>query len=336
MAQRGIDGSAQLIDPHRRAEQPIEQRVDTRASGTGVRTNGIADIRTRLPRRARAECDHGAGRVGTAQRVERSAPCRRVIDHHCGQRLTERRLDSGLPPGIDLDQVEQGPEHPVDTGETFGSRTSPSSVECELERFHPGRATRSFLSSIVAQRLARLVAGDGLGEGRLGQFHFADERLFDGSRLVAFGPEPHRTFRRRIPLRCERLEAFAESTKIARGPFERRTDRAQLAANFGGSTGRLRTGLVGTDCLHHLRAFDAEASPRRRAGSPMPVRSPRAPPRRRRVRPEIELHRPRGWQPRRRRAAGPCRAPTIGDVRPGPRRALAHVHGVARRAPAGR
>ena len=160
-----------------------------------MRPNRVADARTGLTCRSSAERDHSTGRIGTAEGIERTSARRRIVDDHRGERLAERRLDRLLPPGVDLDEVEQRAEHPVDTGQTLGTGAGSGGVEREFESFDPSGAARFLLGSVIAQRLTRLVGRHGLDERRFGQLDVGDERFLDRSRLVALGPEPDGTFR---------------------------------------------------------------------------------------------------------------------------------------------
>jgi hypothetical protein len=212
-----------------------------------------------LARGAGTECDHRAGRVGTAQCVEGSPSRRRVVDDDGGQRLAERRLDGWLPSGVDLDQVEQRAEHPVDTCESLGTGAGSCGVEREFERLDTRGPAGCLLGRVVAQRLTGLVHRRRLHERRFGQLDFGDQRLFDRAGLVAVGTEPDRAFGTGVPLGRERVEPFPEAPQVAGGAFERRPHRTQFAPNFGRGAGGLRAALIGTDRFHHLRSFDAEA-----------------------------------------------------------------------------
>jgi hypothetical protein len=82
--------------------------------------------------------EHGARRVGLAERGQRPLRGLRTVDHDGAERLAERGLDGLLPAGVDLDQIEQRAEHTVDVGEPFGAGAGVGGVERELQRFDPG------------------------------------------------------------------------------------------------------------------------------------------------------------------------------------------------------
>ena len=83
------------------------------------------------------------------------------VDHHRGEGLPGRRLERRLPAGIDLDQVEQGPEDAVHTGEAFRTGTRPGLVEGEGQGVGPGQPG-------VVVRLGRPMGHLGTGQGLLG------------------------------------------------------------------------------------------------------------------------------------------------------------------------
>ena len=214
VAQCCIDRVTEIVDTNRRAQQAIEQHVDTGTGRTSVRAHGIADAWPRLTRRPSAECDDGTRRVGSAQCVEGSSTGCGIVDHDRGQRLAECSFDRRLPAGVDLDQVEQRSEDAVDTREPFGSGAGAGGVERQFERLDPGPEPGSLLGRVVTQRLAGLVGRFRLGECGLGQLDLGDEGLLDRPCLVAFGAEPDGALGAGVaPLR-KRIESLAESPKV--------------------------------------------------------------------------------------------------------------------------
>ncbi len=119
---RRIDRGAGLGDPDRVADQRVEQRRQPRPVGVDVRSHGLADAaaspRLVSARRRRARHRSCRSRVNALERTPRRVGS---VDDDRGERLAERRLDRRLPPGIDLDQIEQRAEDAVDVGETFGA-----------------------------------------------------------------------------------------------------------------------------------------------------------------------------------------------------------------------
>ncbi len=116
---------------------------------------------------------------------------------HGRQRFAERRLDRGLPPRIDLDQLEQRAEHAVDALQAFGAGTSPSSVERHLERLDTSRGRGGGVGGLGSFGPRRLHDRVGSGECVLGGGELIEERPFDGTGFVALGAEPVRPHRPR-------------------------------------------------------------------------------------------------------------------------------------------
>ena len=336
MAQRGVDRRAQVVDADRRPEQAVEQHVDAGARRPGMRPYRVADGRARLAGGTSAQRDHGAAGVRAPQRIERAATRRWIVDDDRGQRLAERRLDGGLPTGVDLDQIEQRAEHTVDAGEAFGAGAGPGSVERELERLHAAPRTER------PPRQRRCATTDGPR----------------GSRSLRPAPLRPLRPRRRVAPRSLRLRrtrsgtgAHVPSSSLAWRPVSRSvrgTDegrqwivRATSAPSAARRGPRRRHSQPErrSDRIRRPRSSSNVRDgtpPRRRPAPPTPVRSRPARRSPRRVPNGTERRRPRGSPPRRRRAVGPCRAPTNGGVRPGPRRARGHAREAARRAPGDR
>jgi hypothetical protein len=259
MGERDVDGRGDVVDAHGGAEQAVEQCVDTRTSRAGVRANGVADRRTRLGRRPPAERDDGPGGVGAAKCLQGPPTGVGVVDHHRGQRFAEGSFHRRLPTRVDLDEIEQGAEHTLDVGETFGTGAGAGGVERHLEGLGPGGASRRFLGGVVAHRLAGLDGRRGGGEGSLRPLHLGDEWLLHSPGLVALGTESFGPLGARVTTGRELFEALANAAQVAGETFERGPHRAQLATNLRRGTGRLAAALVGADGLHHLGALVAEA-----------------------------------------------------------------------------
>ena len=92
-------------------------------------------------------------------------------DHHGGHRGPHRRLEGVLPPGVDLDHVEQGADHAVDPGQQLGAGRTPGLVQGPLQGVGPGGGPGQLLLGLAEGLLGRLQPPDGPSVGRLGLGH---------------------------------------------------------------------------------------------------------------------------------------------------------------------
>ena len=258
MLHRHIEGVGELIDPNRRAEQRVEQGIDLGAFAASMRPYCIADRRGRRTSGASAQGDDRSAGVTAAQRVERTATGRRVVDDDGCQGLAERCFDDRLPACIDLDQVEERAEHSVDALQTLGTRASACCIECHLQCLDAGSPSRGLLGGIIAERLASFERGLRLDRCVLGRFDLVDERRLDRAGLVAVGPESSCLLLRELEAVRQRFLPAGHPLQFAFGPCDRRRDRPQLTAHLRRCTRCLRGGLVLPDGFEDVLALAAE------------------------------------------------------------------------------
>ena len=132
-------GFPSALDDDGRPHEVVEQDVDSgvAAAHMGPHTVGTETVSGRR-RRQRAESQHGARGVALMKRPER-APRRVAIAHDDGyQRLPRRGLERRFPSVVDLDQIEEGAEHPVDTGEAGDTGARSGLLERKGQRIGPG------------------------------------------------------------------------------------------------------------------------------------------------------------------------------------------------------
>jgi hypothetical protein len=95
----------------------------------GVHEGAQGGAAVGLGRRDHRVLAHRQDQSGTAfaaQRFERGPRRRAAIDDHRADRRTGRRLDGPLPAGVDLNQLEEGAEHALETPD---DRASPGAGE---------------------------------------------------------------------------------------------------------------------------------------------------------------------------------------------------------------
>ena len=90
---------------------------------------------------------------------------------HRRERTPDRSLEGLLPAGVHLDQVQEGPDHPVDTGKQLGAGSPPGLVERPLERVGSCQGPGLLLLGLTQRLLGHLQPVDGIPVGRLGLGH---------------------------------------------------------------------------------------------------------------------------------------------------------------------
>ena len=70
---------------------------------------------------------------------QRSAGGRRAVDHHGGYGLAGRRLERRLPTLVDLDQLEQGPDHAFHLGQALCPGPGAGVVQRQGQGVDPSR-----------------------------------------------------------------------------------------------------------------------------------------------------------------------------------------------------
>ena len=89
-----------------------------------------------------------AWRASTARRAASD-----TIDDDRGKRVTSRRLDRGLPAGIDLHQIEQRADHTVEVGQSLGTRPGARVIEGEAQGLRPSRPRMAIAVGGAQRRL---------------------------------------------------------------------------------------------------------------------------------------------------------------------------------------
>lgn len=93
---RRIDGAREFVDPERGADEPVEQPIDLRVSGTRVWTSRRTDRRRRLGGHHGPKRDVRAGRFRVAETGECASSGSGVVDDDGGEGFAERGLDRRL------------------------------------------------------------------------------------------------------------------------------------------------------------------------------------------------------------------------------------------------
>ena len=155
MLERRLDRRIDRVEPHCGPDERVEQTRDTGAAGTDVWCDGFTEPMDRDLAGSVAGSEHGARRVGVAERSEGALCGFGTVDDDGGERLAERGLDRLLPTVVDLDQIEQGAEHTIDAGESLGTGTGVSGVERELQRLDTSAPSRCRLATPRVVRRSR-------------------------------------------------------------------------------------------------------------------------------------------------------------------------------------
>jgi len=118
------------LDDDSGTDKRIEQRLDISTTSTDMGTHRLTPRRkdccaVRCPERQNCTTE-----LLPMERLERAATGIDTIDDDRTERLTRSCLEGRLPTGIHIDEIEQGAEHPSDSGETFGSRGGAGLIEC--------------------------------------------------------------------------------------------------------------------------------------------------------------------------------------------------------------
>ena len=128
-ASRGCDD---VGDAHGICKEHVEQGPHVPANCPHVGTDRIADRWSGGGGGGESQGEHRAAGVARPQRVECPPGCVGIAHDDCLQRLTHRCLGGVLPPGVDLDEVEQRAQHAIGAREGLRTRPGMGGVEGEL------------------------------------------------------------------------------------------------------------------------------------------------------------------------------------------------------------
>ncbi len=237
VGQRDVDGGRPAaLDGDGRTEQTVEQGCDLGTAGTDVGQHGLARWRGRAARGRHPQGQHGARHVAGGQHVERPATGRHGVDDHGGEGLAAGGLGGGLPPGIDVDEIEKRAHDAVDGSQAGGAGPRPGGVERLGECVGPGGPRVSLGPGGVPP----LLGGPGGVLGRLAR----RGRPRDGADHVGLGRQGRDLLGRPCRLGVEAFElgpevgdAALRLVGVGVGPVEDPAQRAELAPHLGGPAG---------------------------------------------------------------------------------------------------
>ncbi len=221
------------------APSSASRRASTSARrGPHVGAHRLAHRRRDRRDPRRAERQHGAaeGAVAVGAVVERGdGSPRRVdaVDHHRSERLTGRRLDGGLPAGVDVDEVEQGADDAADRGEALGAGARAGLVEGQAQ----GLGARG---PGVAVAVGGTEGGLGVGDLRLGldavllgRLQPLDQRRLRRLGLRGLGAQALGLGVEASELVVERGQPCPHAGELHLAPLDAGTQGGQLAARLG-------------------------------------------------------------------------------------------------------
>ncbi len=214
------------------AHQSVEQLLDVGSGRPHVRTQRNADRSGGALGQFSAQSHDRPADIVGPQRRDGFAPRGHRVDDDGGQRIGDRSLEGSLPAAVDLDEVEEGADHPVDAGEPFGAGLRPRLVERQLERVGPrdpavslGLGDAPVLLGRIGDRGSGHDRGFGVGvrtrERRLGRLGVGEHR-----------PLPVGLRREPLALLSECPESGLRAGDLEIGPFESAAQRHQLASDF--------------------------------------------------------------------------------------------------------
>ena len=171
------------------------------------------------------------------ERLERTTTGIDTVDDDCTECLTRSSFECRLPSRIDVDEIEQGAQHPAHSGQTLGSRCGPSLIESQCQRLGTG------LPGVVlalGRTMGRLGGIDRTDRGRdplLDILHRCHERLLGRFGFGQLGAEAGGFDRAFLSLggqhACPGGDALALlATSVSGGP-----ECTQLATHLCGGTG---------------------------------------------------------------------------------------------------
>ncbi len=132
MVQRSIDGCTGAAGhDYRMSEEAVEQALDAGFAGVDMGAHGFSEPGSRTPLGVGVEREHGCGEPSRPEGIESLTCPLDTIDDHGVEGLTRRGLKGSLVALVNLDQVEQGSEHPVDLGQVGGTSSAPGLVESQ-------------------------------------------------------------------------------------------------------------------------------------------------------------------------------------------------------------
>ena len=248
----------QLVDPGRSAAHVVAEQLTGRRAPAGCPTGG------RAPR-----ASDGAGHLAGVQVGQGLArPAAADVDDHGGEGLAGGGLERRLPPGVDLDEVEQRAQHAVDAGEVLGAGPGPGGVEGEGQGLGPGPP--------------RVALGVGGAQGVLGRRPAAarprpgsasaaatcvGQRSLGGLGLGDLGPEPLGLLAEPGQLGLEGLDPALDPLALGRRALDGAAQRRQLAPDLGRGARGWRRDAAGVELGRPVG--------RRTVPAPPPARPPR-------------------------------------------------------------
>ena len=154
-------------------------------------------------------------------------------DDHGGHRGPGGRLEGVLPPFVDLDQIEQDPDHAVHAGQQLGTRRPPGLIERPFEGIGPGDRPVVLQFGLPERPFGRLEPAGGPTVGRLGLGH---RRLQLMARLFRLGqalPELVVLAFEHCGTPFGRSQAYRELVQRTSVPFQGVLERTELPPGHG-------------------------------------------------------------------------------------------------------
>ena len=149
------------------------------------------------------------------------------------ERLAQRSFHGAFPTGVDLDEIEQGSEHTIHTGEMFGSGTSASALQSEMQGLGSCPPTTELFCCTLPRADHGVVRRVGRDAPGLGSLHTGNEFGLDGLRrldlvlqTLALGIEPSGAL-------LERLQPSALAAQIGIRTLDARPHGTQFATDLG-------------------------------------------------------------------------------------------------------
>ena len=228
-----IDGVVPAGHAHGAAEHCVEQFGHTLVTTPHMRAYGVAAAgRWRRRGATSTQRQHRAGDVVRLQRLQRGTAGGRRCHHHRLQGFTEGGFHRALPPGVDLDEVQQGAQHAIDTSKVLGAGPGAGALQRQMQRLGASLPAAELLGGHLTAAHEGFVRGVGGDAPGLGCFHARHELGLDGLR--------------RFDLVLQTLALCIEAS----GALLQRLQTVALAAQFG--IGTLHAGAHGTQFAAHF------------------------------------------------------------------------------------
>lgn len=171
------------------------------------------------------------------ERLERTATGIDTIDDDRTERLTSGCFEGRLPTGIDIDEIEQGAEHPSDSSETFGSSCGAGLIERQCQCLGAGLPCVVIALGGTMGGFGGVHCSDRCCHPMLNILHGGDKRFLRRLGLRELGTQASGLDHALLGLGGQHRGSGGDALALLAAAIGGGPQRTELAAHLGGGTG---------------------------------------------------------------------------------------------------